>query len=170
MALNEDKINFCVRYLAANDVDAGAFESIKDSLNSRPMVEFALVRMDDSFFTQVATGLRDMWPAGNKDEKWAWRSPIPELVKRLKFIWADHNVQEDFSVEDCLEAGRKYLARFEDNTKFMCLLKYFIFKQKTSGIAKNGVYRMAYESPLLNILQDKKTEESLEVLFEGEII
>ena len=169
--LNEDKINFCVRYLVANGVDSGSFESIRDSLSSKPVVEFAIVRQDDSFFTQIAEGLRNMWPAGSKENKWAWRCPVSELVQRLKFIWLDHGVGETYSVEECLEAGRKYLARFEHHdTKYMQVLKYFIFKQKASGVDKNGVYKMSYNSTLLNILQDKKDEDNLELLLEGEII
>ena len=171
MASNEDKINFCVRYLDSQGVSCNAFECIRVSLDEKPVVDYVLVRQDDSFFTRVAEGLREMWPAGNKDEKWAWRSSVKELVGRLKFIWAHQCVTDDYSVEDCLEAGRKYLARFQHgDTKYMKILKYFIFKQKTAGVTTNGMYKMEYESPLLNILQDKKEEQNLEALLEGEII
>ena len=169
--LNEDKINFCIRYLSSNGIDASTFESIKDSLSSRPIVEFALVRQDSSFFEEVAKGLRELWPAGNKEGKWAWRSPVSELTERLKFIWREQDVTQDYSVDDCLSAARQYLSRFEHNsTKYMLLCKYFIFKQKSVGVDKNGVYKVDYVSPLLNILQDKKEQEDLEALFEGEII
>lgn len=171
MTVNEDKKLFCVRYLANSGVDTAQYETLLNSIKQKPVVEYALIRQDHSFFTQVAMGLRDLWPPGNKEGKWAWRESVPALTDRLKFIWREHEVSEDYTVDDCLEAGRKYLARFEnESTKYMQILKYFIFKQKQAGIDKNGIYKMTYESTLLNLLRDKEKEEFAQTILDGEII
>lgn len=173
MTKNQDKIDFCVRYLVANGVDSSLFELLKDSLSRKECTStFAIIQLNDDFFTQVAEGLRNMWPPGNKEgTSYAWRCPVTELVNRLKFIWMNNAVVEDYTVEDCLEAGRKYLAKFENsNTKYMRLLKYFVFKQKDLGTDKSGIYKKVYESPLLNMLQDKKDETLFDDFNELELI
>lgn len=172
MALKEDKLYFCARYLAENGIDAGQFVSMVDEVKDKPITEFAFVRQDDDFFNKVAVGLRELWPSGLKDNKYPWRESVRVLVDRLKFIWKDLEVSDDYSVDDCLEAGRKYLARFENNsTKYMQILKYFVFKQKTAGVdKKNGMYKVTYESTLVKLLQEKSSDEFIESMLEGEII
>lgn len=171
MTANEDKKIFCVRYLADCGIDAIQYETLLNSIKQKPVVEYALIRQDDSFFMQVAIGLRELWPPGNKEGKWAWRESVPALVDRLKFIWRQHEVSEEYTVDDCLEAGRKYLSRFEhESTKYMQILKYFIFKQKDAGTDNKGFIRKTYESTLLNLLRDKEKEDFAQSALEGEII
>lgn len=171
MTVNEDKIAFCVRYLSNIGVDAGRFDTLLNSVKQKPVVEYALIRQDNTFFSQVAAGLRDLWPPGKKDGKFDWRESVSVLTDRLKFIWMEQEVDEDYTVEDCLQAGRQYLSRFEhESTKYMQLLKYFIFKQKDTGVNKNGIIKKTYESTLLNMLRDKQKEEFAETLLEGEVI
>ena len=163
MNQNEEKIEFCVRYLLNNGVDAERFTQISSTLSEVPRFTFTLTKdQDHSFFTKVAMGLRELWPPGNKEGKWPWRESISVLTDRLKFIWDKYGLEDEYTVDDCLEAGRKYLAQYQNaNTKYMQILKYFIFKQKDVGVTENGMIKKTYESTLIKLLQDKQKEEQL---------
>ena len=163
MNLNEDKINFCVNYLFANGIDAEKYAQLVSELSSKNLDEFEIVRKQDHvFFTRIAIGLREMWPSGNKDDKWPWRESVPVLTDRLKFIWEKMEIDDKYTVEDCLQAGRRYLAQYEhSSTKYMQLLKYFIFKQKDMGVTEKGVIKKSYESTLVKMLQEKDEEEQI---------
>lgn len=171
MEKDNAKIDFCVRYLASRGIDAQEFLN-RASKPSDGAVTFKLVKIDDSFFAKVAEGLRPLWPAGDKDGKYAWRCSVNDAVRRLKFIWEDYAVDKDYTVEECLEAARQYLSRFENSsTKYMQVMKYFIFKQKTDVDAK-GFHRHTYKSTLLDILEgrDEQTAMSEWEQLEGELI
>lgn len=161
MNTNEDKIRFCVRYLLANGVDCSRFSEIAAALPPKPEGSYTLLKQQgQSFFTDVATGLRNLWPPGNKDGKWPWRESVPVLVDRLKFIWEKNELEDKYTVDDCLEAGRKYIAQFENSSvKYMQVLKYFIFKQKDTGTDEKGFIKKTYESTLVKMLQDNKNEK-----------
>lgn len=163
MNRNEEKIKFCVRYLLNNGVDAERFTQISSTLSKFPEYTFTLTMdQDRAFFTKVATGLRELWPPGNKEGKWPWRESVSVLADRLKFIWDKYGLEDEYTVDDCLEAGRKYLSRYEKaDTKYMQILKYFIFKQKDVGVTENGMIKKTYESTLVKLLQDKQKEEQL---------
>ena len=170
---NEAQIDFCVRYLLSNGVDAGSFQSIANSLSSKKVKRFELqpITEDHVFFAQIAKGLRDLWPAGTKDGKWPWRCPVSEAVERLKFLWKEQDLADKYSVDDCLAAARRYLAQFENHDiKYMVLLKYFIFKQKTMGVAANGIYKTGIESPLVKYLEANQNEIDFETNMEGEFL
>ena len=159
MNYTEDRIKFCARYLAGNGISPEEYERIFYSGES-PQHSYAIVMLDDDFFVKAAQGLWDMWPQGKKDDKYPWKESVPVLKERLVFIWSKLKITDDYSVEDILQAGRRYLAQFENSSvKYMQLLKYFIFKQKTVGVSENGVIKKTYESTLINMLQNKKTEE-----------
>jgi len=159
-----EKIEFCAKYLLANGVDAAEFERLAASIPGKKIPSFEFVKQDVDFFTEVAQGLWNLWPKGNKDDKHPWKDSVPMLVKRLIFIWDELEVTESFTVDDCLEAGRRYLAQFEHNdTKYMRLLKYFIFKQKDMGVKKNGMYVMQYESTLISFLRNKDVESEFQI-------
>ena len=135
------------------------------------------------FFKQVAAGLRQLWPPGEKIIKGArrypWRDSIPNIVKRLEFIWKERNFQNKYSVSDCLLVARKYLAQFESDTTYMQTLKYFVFKQEKL-VSSEGKITYTYKSMLADLLadspilnEDKEIESLLEEdsLFEqGELI
>lgn len=102
--------------------------------------DFTLVpvpRSRKDFFTELAEKMRELWPAGEKDGKWPWRDSVPNLSRRLQALWKDRGFG-DKTIDECLTVARRYLARFEDNAKYMQTLKYFILKQdsivdKTTG-------------------------------------
>lgn len=166
MGCNEEKINFCVRYLVANGVNVERFVEIASNLPRDPVGTFELKKQQGyTFYIEVAKGLHDMWPPGMKDGKWAWRDSVPTLAERLKFIWERMGLEDEYTVEQCLEAGRKYLNQFENKSvKYMQILKYFVFKQKDAGTTENGIIKKTYESTLIKILQDTKEEDKIESL------
>ncbi len=132
---------------------------------------------DNDFFVSVATGLRELWPPGEKDGKYPWRDSIPNLVKRLEFIWKERDISRSYTVEDCLTAGKRYLTQFEHNTKYMQVLKYFIFKQKTSSVSQNGKVTYTYKSTLCDMLESNpvvstSVDENLLIDYEnqGELV
>lgn len=70
---------------------------------------------DSKYFESIAVGLRELWPAGEKDGIYPWRDSFSNLVKRLKVLWDNRNLYEKhYSVDDVLQAGGIWL-----NTKPM---------------------------------------------------
>ena len=131
----------------------------------------------DDFFEQLATALRDLWPSGEKDGKYPWRDSVPNLVKRLQFLWKDRQLADKYSIDDCLVAARRYLAQFETNVKYMQVLKYFIFKQNKL-VGKDGRVTYTYKSTFADLLESNPTDtsdwadifESSNTLEQGELI
>lgn len=133
-------------------------------------------KMPQNYFEQIAEGLRKLWPAGNKKvimrdgsvKEYAWRDSVSNLVKRLEFIWKDRQFRDKYSVDDCMMAARRYLAQYEENTKYMQLLKYFVFKQGNL-VNKNGKATHTYESKFADMLESNPVIDSTvdyESLFE----
>lgn len=126
-----------------------------------------LNRMPSDFFEQVAEGLRKLWPAGNKQvimpdgsiKEYAWRDSVSNLVKRLEFIWKDRQFRDKYTVDNCMMAARRYLSQYENNTKYMQLLKYFVFKQGKL-INKNGKAMHTYESKFADMLETNPIDQT----------
>lgn len=104
-----------------------------------------------AFFDAVAVGLRKLWPSGEKDGKWPWRDSVPNIRKRLEFIWKYCSLGDGYTVEQCLRAGRRYLAQFDRSCKYMMLLKYFIFRQEKI-VGKDGRIVYTYKSVFADYL------------------
>lgn len=138
---------------------AGYVQGYVDALNTVGMAS------DKTFYEKVAEGLRKIWPSGEKDGKYPWRDSVSNLTKRLEFIWNDRRFGDKYSVEDCLRAGRRYVAQFTDNAKYMVLLKYFVFKQDKSAVDKSGKIIYTYKSLLADYLES--VENSMPDEFES---
>lgn len=139
----------------------GYSECLQDSLNTN----------EKDFFVQVSEGLRNLWPSGNKDGKWPWRDSVTNIAKRLEFIWKERDFKDKYTVDDCLSAGRRYLAQFENNAKYMQVLKYFVFKQDKI-VAHDGRITFTYKSNLADYLESQsvsKTQEEWASAFESDI-
>lgn len=102
-------------------------------------------------FSILAEALRKLWPSGEKDSKYPWRDTVPNLEKRLRLIWDYNDLGDKYTVDDCLQAARRYLAQFQDNTKYMQTLKYFIFKQNKL-VGRDGKITYTYKSALVDLL------------------
>lgn len=165
--------------LYPNMASAVAEAYVRGYIDSQNAYKYAVAK-DDDFFTKVATGLHCLWPSGEKDGKYAWKESVPNLVKRLKFIWNEQNLGNSYTVEDCLRAGRRYLAQFQNDTKYMQILKYFIFKQTKLVSKIDGKITYSYKSTLADFLEDKtaqiefsvteETEPEVMLIGQGELI
>ena len=141
---------FLVLYLGAKDVD---IESVSQSLiakgladkdlfsNGRIIVSdkvkdlISTISIDsdknvidkDSEFTELATELREIYPAGRKDgTTYMWRGTTAEVAKKLKTLVVKYGYT--INREDVLKATKEYVNSFNGNYRYMQLLKYFILK------------------------------------------
>ena len=141
---------FLVLYLVAKDVD---IKSVSQSLiakglankdlffNGRIVVSdkvkdlISTISIDsdknvidkDSEFTELATELREIYPAGRKDgTTYMWRGTTAEVAKKLKTLVVKYGFT--INKEDVIKATKEYVSSFNGNYKYMQLLKYFILK------------------------------------------
>ena len=149
-----NECRFCARYLKEHGVPSGENFDELVALITDLDPDYKLIKIEKpDFFKDLAIRLRDLWPAGEKDGQWPWRDSVTNLTRRLQLLWQQRELK-DYTLEDCLTAARKYLAQFEQSTKYMKILKYFIFKQK--GIVKdNGKMSYVNESTFADILEGK---------------
>ena len=148
------EVKFCVKYLLNHGINSTNLVKVQLQLSSDD-ADFNLVLVPSSqkdFFTELAEKLRELWPPGEKDGKYAWRDSVSNLSRRLKILWNERFKDKEFTIDECLSAARKYLAQFEDNVKYMQTLKYFIMKQK-SLVEKDGRIRYISESKFADILE-----------------
>ena len=114
---------FCVKYLH----DRGFFPldttTVDSVLKNCHIQDYAFIKVEgDDFFETLAKKLRDMWPAGEKEGKYPWRDSVSNISKRLRTVWTIRHL-ENYSLDDCLRAARRYLSQYEDNVKYMQILK-----------------------------------------------
>lgn len=170
------EIKFCVKYLLDNGVNSITFIDVVNELSSKDkkfeFVEIKPVSDMNAFFNELAEKLREMWPPGEKDGRWPWRDSVSNLSRRLQHLWKIREMK-DYTIDECLAAARKYLSQFEDNTKYMQVLKYFIFKQKAI-VEKDGTEKFINESRLADLLESKsdfdKIDEEWNDILNGDTI
>ena len=149
------EVKFCVRYLLNHGINSTNLVKVQLQLGSDD-ADFNLVPVPSSqkdFFTELAEKLRELWPPGDKDGKYAWRDSVSNLSRRLKVLWDDRLKDKEFTLDECLTAARKYLAQHEDDVKYMQTLKYFILKQKQIVDSKTGRIKYINESKFADILE-----------------
>ena len=141
---------FLVLFLSAREVDIGVISQSlvakgladKDLFSSRKLVISDKVKdlvstisiesdknvIDkDSEFTELATELREIYPAGRKDgTTYMWRGTTAEVAKKLKTLVVKYGYT--INREDVLKATKEYVNSFNGNYRYMQLLKYFILK------------------------------------------
>lgn len=163
-----DECKFCARYLRDHGVAEGENFDELVALITELDPDYKLIRVEkEDFFKILATKLRDLWPAGDKDGKWAWRDSIGNLTRRLQLLWQMRELK-NYTLDDCLSAARKYVSQFEDSTRYMKTLKYFILKQK-SIVSPDGKMNYVQESTFADILEGKSDISALEQEWFGEI-
>lgn len=159
--LYTEKDLFCYKYLKERGLlSTENLVLMGDELHNLT-VSFDLVRKEnEDFFESLAKPLRELWPAGEKDGKYPWRGSVKEIANRLNRLWTIRNLGK-YSVDECLTVARRYLAQFQENTKYMKLLKYFILKQK-SLIDKDGRINYINESQFADMLEGKSDQDAME--------
>lgn len=107
---------------------------------------------EGDFFEQLATAMRKLWPAGEKDGKYSWRDSVSNLTKRLKLLWEIRNLKQ-YTLDECLTVARRYLSQFEHNAKYMKTLKYFILRQNDRIVARDGQIHYIDQSTFADMLE-----------------
>lgn len=141
---------FLVLYLSAKGVDIGKVsqslvakgladkdlfsngrivisDKVKDLVSTISIDSDKNVIDKDSEFTELATELREIYPAGRKDgTTYMWRGTTAEVAKKLKTLVVKYGYT--INREDVLKATKEYVNSFNGNYRYMQLLKYFILK------------------------------------------
>ena len=155
-----DEIKFCVKYLN----EQGIFSS--DNLDEIIALckdldlDFNIVKVEHSFYTDLAKKLRELWPTGEKDGKYPWRESVFNLSRRLETLWRVRKLKT-YTLDSCLTVARRYLAQFKDSTKYMQTLKYFVLKQNKLSNG-DGTVKYTYESRFADMLEGKSDEDAIQ--------
>lgn len=163
------EIRFCVRYLLNHGVNALNFQEAVNELGPLDQ-KYRLMPVEDisskEFFVELAGKLRELWPPGEKDGKYPWRDSVPNLARRLELLWTERNLGKKYTIEQCLSVARKYLAQFEEDAKYMMLLKYFIMKQEHI-VKPNKHLTYVNKSVFADMLESITTMEEFDAVFES---
>lgn len=162
---------FLVLYLGAKDVDITSVsqsliakgladkdlfsngrivvsDKVKDLVSTISIDSDKNVIDKDSEFTDLATELREIYPAGRKDgTTYMWRGTTAEVAKKLKTLV----VKYGFTInrEDVIKATKEYVSSFNGNYRYMQLLKYFILKS-----VKDADGNVEVKSELMSIIEN----------------
>ena len=141
---------FLVLFLSAREIDIGVIsqslvakgladkdlfssgklvisDKVKDLISTISIDSDKNVIDKDSEFTELATELREIYPAGRKDgTTYMWRGTTAEVAKKLKTLVVKYGYT--INREDVLKATKEYVNSFNGNYRYMQLLKYFILK------------------------------------------
>ena len=160
-----DESLFCAKYLQEkgylSEGDLNEMSALLDDLK----VDFELVKVEKNFYVELAERLRELWPTGNKDNKYPWRDSVENISQRLKHLWVTRKLKE-YTIDECLTVARKYLAQFEEDTKYMRVLKYFIYKSKPAYVKENGLSVHQYESIFADMLESLTDEQRQQIELE----
>ena len=152
-----NEIEFSIRILRDNNVTPEEYSKLLKMVPDQS-TEYVLVKRKKSFYSELAQALIKLWPSGMKDGKYPWRDSVENIAERLDTIWAMRNLGER-TIDECLVVARRYLAKYTEDTKFMMLLKYFIFKQDKI-LGPEGKYRITYKSMFADMLEGKIEEDA----------
>lgn len=162
---------FLVLFLSAKEVDIGdisqslvakgfadkdLFSSGKLVISDRVKDLISTISIDsdknvidkDSEFTELATELREIYPAGRKDgTTYMWRGTTAEVAKKLKTLVVKYGFV--INKESVIKATKEYVNSFNGNYRYMQLLKYFILKS-----VKDADGNVDIKSELMSIIEN----------------
>ena len=162
---------FLVLFLSAREVDIGVIsqslvakgladkdlfssgklvisDKVKDLVSTIPIESDKNVIDKDSEFTELATELREIYPAGRKDgTTYMWRGTTAEVAKKLKTLVVKYGYT--INREDVLKATKEYVNSFNGNYRYMQLLKYFILKS-----VKDADGNVDIKSELMSLIEN----------------
>ena len=154
---------FCIKYLLERGIDSSNFDETARLLEKQDVPEYKLVKQEaDTFFTELASKLRELWPPGEKDGKYPWRDSVKNLATRLKILWKERGLEKyKYNLNECLQVAQRYLAQFNENTKYMKTLKYFIYKQ-SKIVAHDGKITYTFSSQFADMLEGNSDIDRME--------
>ena len=162
---------FLVLFLSAREVDIGVIsqslvakgladkdlfssgklvisDKVKDLVSTISIESDKNVINKDSEFTELATELREIYPAGRKDgTTYMWRGTTAEVAKKLKTLVVKYGYT--INREDVLKATKEYVNSFNGNYRYMQLLKYFILKS-----VKDADGNIDIKSELMSLIEN----------------
>ena len=162
---------FLVLFLSAREVDIGVIsqslvakgladkdlfssgklvisDKVKDLISAISIDSDKNVIDKDSEFTELATELREIYPAGRKDgTTYMWRGTTAEVAKKLKTLVVKYGYT--INREDVLKATKEYVNSFNGNYRYMQLLKYFILKS-----VKDADGNVDIKSELMSLIEN----------------
>ena len=162
---------FLVLFLSAREVDIGVIsqslvakgladkdlfssgklvisDKVKDLVSTISIESDKNVIDKDSEFTELATELREIYPAGRKDgTTYMWRGTTAEVAKKLKTLVVKYGYT--INREDVLKATKEYVNYFNGNYRYMQLLKYFILKS-----VKDADGNVDIKSELMSLIEN----------------
>ena len=162
---------FLVLFLSAREVDIGVIsqslvakgladkdlfssgklvisDKVKDLVSTISIESDKNVIDKDSEFTELATELREIYPAGRKDgTTYMWRGTTAEVAKKLKTLVVKYGYT--INKEDVLKATKEYVNSFNGNYRYMQLLKYFILKS-----VKDADGNVDIKSELMSLIEN----------------
>lgn len=123
-------------------------DKVKDLVSTISIDSDKNVIDKDSEFTELATELREIYPAGRKDgTTYMWRGTTAEVAKKLKTLVVKYGFT--INKEDVIKATKEYVSSFNGNYRYMQLLKYFILKS-----AKDADGNVDIKSELMSIIEN----------------
>lgn len=105
-----------------------------------------VIKKQGNRFEELAKQLREIFPAGKKDQYNYWRDSVKVITARLQKFAKTYG--SDITDEQIINATKRYVESFNGNYQFMKLLKYFIMKTED----KNG--ERIEDSQLLNYIEN----------------
>ena len=162
---------FLVLFLSAREVDIGVIsqslvakgladkdlfssgklvisDKVKDLVSTISIESDKNVIDKDLEFTELATELREIYPAGRKDgTTYMWRGTTAEVAKKLKTLVVKYGYT--INREDVLKATKEYVNSFNGNYRYMQLLKYFILKS-----VKDADGNVDIKSELMSLIEN----------------
>ena len=123
-------------------------DKVKDLISTISIDSDKNVIDKDSEFTDLATELRGIYPAGRKDgTTYMWRGTTAEVAKKLKTLVVKYGFT--INKEDVIKATKEYVSSFNGNYRYMQLLKYFILKS-----VKDADGNVDIKSELMSIIEN----------------
>ena len=123
-------------------------DKVKDLISTISIDSDKNVIDKDSEFTELATELREIYPAGRKDgTTYMWRGTTAEVAKKLKTLVVKYGFV--INKESVIKATKEYVNSFNVNYRYMQLLKYFILKS-----VKDADGTVDIKSELMSIIEN----------------
>lgn len=123
-------------------------DKVKDLISTISIDSDKNVIDKDSEFIELATELREIYPAGRKDgTTYMWRGTTAEVAKKLKTLVVKYGFV--INKESVIKATKEYVNSFNGNYRYMQLLKYFILKS-----VKDADGNVDIKSELMSIIEN----------------
>ena len=123
-------------------------DKVKDLISTISIDSDKNVIDKDSEFKELATELREIYPAGRKDgTTYMWRGTTAEVAKKLKTLVVKYGFV--INKESVIKATKEYVNSFNGNYRYMQLLKYFILKS-----VKDADGNVDIKSELMSIIEN----------------